>query len=170
MLDTEVAGATANSYVTIEEMDTLLEGFPAAVEAKWDSMAGENQDNQERMLREATRRVDQYVQWGERHAAEQALAFPRKVDDGAVPAEVKRAVAEYVAYLLDGTKAKLKAMQEEGVTSTGILGVSTGFQADPTGVPAGVKRELDKLAHRYWPKATENRKLDGSSDPCSFFG
>lgn len=170
-IDSEVSGLGANSYLSIAEADEMIQAFPPKIEDKWNEL-DEGDDAQ--LLIEASRMVDGYrgengdnAGWAPPKVSGQALAFPRVCDDG-IPAEVKTAVMEYVAYRLDGRKVQIKEAQEEGVTSAGIMGQSMALGTDKSGMPAGARRQLNRLADRYWPKATENRKTDGCDQP--FFG
>jgi len=168
-LNSEVSGLGANSYLSREESDDMIEAFPPKIEDKWSEL---EEDEKDYLLMEAARRVDEFKDdngssWGPPKVSGQALVFPRACDDG-IPAEVKTAVMEYVAYRLDGRKVAIKEAQEEGVTSAGIMGQSMGLGPDKTGLPAGARRQLANLTTRYWPKATENRKVDGCDQP--FFG
>lgn len=178
-LDATPSGTAANSYLTLEEMDDLADGFEPEVHGKWDDLRKEDGVGDEacRLLVQGTRRIDQYRAWGPRHIEEQRLAFPRELDvkDPDAPLvileEVRLALAEYVAAELHGRVKGLKELQEEGVTSTSILGQSASMEADPSGLPAGTRRELDKLWNTHWPTATKNREIIRGGDPdANFFG
>lgn len=156
----------ANSYLTIEEADELMDGFDQS--DKWDDL---EDPDQAQLLLEATRMVDQYHAWGPRKETTQRLAFPRTQDASAkVPEEVRLAVAEYLNFKLADEAVALKKLQAEGVTSASILGQNTSFETDPSGLPAGSRRELDKLVKSHWPIGTVSRELDGTTDLDSFFG
>jgi len=168
VLDATVSGPDANSYLTEDEADELLEGFPGKVMDRWDDL---EQDARCALLLEGTRKIDQYLNWGPRKVSDQRLSFPRATDPvDKIPEEVRHAVVEFIAYQLDAAMVPLKRLQEEGVTSASILGQSSSFEADKSGLPAGARRELDKLSRSHWTVPTGERDLHGNTDPLSFFG
>lgn len=155
----------ANSYLTIEEADELVDGFEHA--DKWDDL---DEDAKARLLVEAARKVDQYGGlkggWGPTKVSSQRLSFPRQKDKaGEIPLSVKNAIGEYLNFKLEGSLVALKKLQEEGVSSATILGQSQTFDVDPSGMPAGARRELDAMLKAHWPVGTVHRDGD-----CTFFG
>lgn len=160
------SAADATSYLTIAEADDLMDGFDQA--DAWDDLEEAEKSD---LLIQATRKIDQYQAWGPRRVDGQRLCFPRAIDKaGEIPEGVRLAVAEYIDFKLDDTVTGLKKLQAEGVTQTSVLGQSSSFETDPSGLPAGCRRELDKLVRSHWPLGTVNRELDGTTDPDSFFG
>lgn len=173
-LDATPSGASANSYLTVAEMDALLETFDLKALDLWDEL---EEDAQCSLLFQGTRKIDEYRQWGPRKVEEQPLAFPRsgdKVDE--IPREVKAALGYFVEYKLLGDLEPIKRLQAEGVSSSSILGQSIGMSADnldpddASGLPAGSRQQLRRLWRAHWPNPVKNREASGSSDPCSFFG
>ena len=165
---------TSNAYVTVEEIDVLLEGFDTEIQGRWDDLAKDDapeSDQQEAIILEATRLIDQYHGWGLRAVDGQRLSFPRSVDlKAAIPEGVKRAAAEYIAFRLDGQLIPIKTLQAERVTSASILGQTSSWEVDESGLPAGARKELNLLRDsRVTTKATKHRD-DGTNLEDSFFG
>jgi hypothetical protein len=164
------AGAEdANSYLTLEEANERMNEFESF--DAWDAL---EDDVQARLLIKAARIVDRYRPWGKRHDDNQRLAFPREIDgDGIIPDAVKRAVLEYVDFRLldsDGSLNSLKDLQAEGVTQQSILGQSTSFEKETSQLPAGARRELDKLG-TYGGLGTTNRPYHcGEGGDSPIFG
>ena len=153
VIDATVNGPSANSYLTIEEADTLSLQFENG--EKWDDL---EQEDQCRLLLTGTRLIDRFARggWGPRELDAQRLAFPRACDDpGVIPEGVKMALMEYVDYRLDGTMTAIKKMQGEGVTSSSLLGQSASFEVDDSGLPAGARRELQKILDATVPTLTK---------------
>lgn len=173
VLDATVSGPNANSYLTTDEADELFEGFDLEIMDKWDSL---EEDASCQLLIQATRRIDQYKGWGPKKDVAQRLAFPRLTDkEGVIPEPVRLAVMEYVVYKLEGALEPLKRLQAEGVTSSSVLGLNASFNVDPSELPSGCRRELDKLWRAHLPKAAFPRKINGIApsgyhDPESIFG
>lgn len=152
----------ANSYLTLDEADTLFDAFSET--DTWDEL---EPDDQAQLLLEGTRLIDNFRRWGPVKVEGQRLAFPRTLDTlGAIPENVRLALVEYVNYKLDGQLEPLKKLQAEGVTSASILGQSSSFAADPSRLPAPVRNLLDELYYSHWPKSHENR----AGEDCSLFG
>ena len=147
-LNAVVSDPAANSYMTLTEADERMAEFEAF--DAWDAL---EEDDQARMLMRGSRLIDRYREgWGAPFEEDQRLAFPRAIDaDGDIPDGVKRALLEYIDFRLkdeDGSLNTLKDLQGEGVTSQSILGQSASFEKDPSGLPAGARRELDRLGNR----------------------
>lgn len=154
--------AAANSYLTLEEADLLMEGF--SEQDAWDEL---DADAQGQLLLEGTRAIDQYKNWGPVKVDGQRLAFPRSTDaPGLIPENVRLALAEYVNYKVEGNLEPLKKLQAEGVTSASILGQSSNFAADLSGLPAGSRRHLDRTWAAYWPVSSAN---PGKCPDVSFY-
>lgn len=152
----------ANSYLTLDEADSLFDGFSA--KDQWDEL---DPDDQSQLLLEGTRLIDSYRRWGPVRVDGQRLAFPRVMDKEAViPENVRLALVEFLNYKVDGQLEPLKKLQAEGVTSASVLGQSSNFREDPSRLPAPARNMLDELWFSHWPKATGSP--DGSD--CSFFG
>ena len=154
----------ANSYLTLEdagqEMDTYLHA------GEWQEL---EEEQQQRILVVGTRLIDQYKAWGPKSDADQALSFPTKKDVNAdgfvVPAEVKRALLEYCDFMAAGDLDHLKRLQAEGVTNASILGQSTTMTEDRSGLPAGARRELDKIWLGYNAPVVVKKPLFRGGDP-----
>ena len=164
-LNAIVSDPEANAYLTLERAETLIGGYPSLVQDRWEDL---DLDDQGQLLMEAARKIDTFAPWGPKKVEGQALAFPR-ANDTDIPLEVVFASMEYAAYMLDGKKRGLKESQEEGVTSISILGQTSNFDADPSGLPAGARRQLEVLVRKNWTSAVGNRKLN-CPDQGSFFG
>jgi len=163
------ADPAANSYCTVLRMDDLTEGISSKLSEKWVALGI---DEQERLLKEGSRLIDQFRHWGVPYASDQALAFPRKIDrkkvDGVwtpfIDPRVERALLEYVKYRCDGRQVAVKNLQKESVTSQSIGGQSASQRPDITELPAGTKRELLKIARSYWTSARKNRSYGHHAD------
>lgn len=166
-LKTTVSATDANSYLTIEEADALMEGFEGI--DKWDDL---EEDSQARLLIAGTRKIDQYKAqvggWGPKRVSTQRLSFPRATDAAdVVPEGVKLALAAYVDMAVQGDLTPLKRMQAEGVTNASILGQNMSFEADRSGLPAESRQELDRLWNSHFPTGATNPTVNG--DDASFF-
>jgi hypothetical protein len=181
-LDATPSGVDSNAYATLDEVSSLLDGYPPKVQDAWDNYENEEGDpesapSREWMLLRATTLIDEFTGWGAPKVKGQALAFPRFTDAaGVVPKEVKAAVAAYVAFVLDEDLTPIKKLQEEGVTSANILGQSVGLAEERSGLPAGARRILTRLRRRAWSSQPVNRdepaseRLVGQDDDGMFFG
>ena len=147
-LNATASDPAANSYMTLTEADERMAEFEAF--DAWDAL---EEDDQARMLIRGTRLIDQFHGWGTRFEEDQRLAFPRLIDvNGDIPDGVKRALLEYVDFRLkdeDGSLNGLKDLQAEGVTQQSMLGQSTSFEKDGSQLPAGVRKELERLASTH---------------------
>jgi hypothetical protein len=153
--------AEANSYLTDDEAEALLEGFPSS--DAWEAL---EDDARAAILLEGTRRIDQFKTWSPRRVSDQALAFPRKIDKaGVIPAGVKRALAAFANYMAGQDLTALKTLQSEGVTSASILGQNLNFEKDKSGLPAEARAELEKLS-----AATSGWGAHHRDGDCSLFG
>jgi hypothetical protein len=145
----------ANSYLTLQEAGEMLGGFLCA--DKWDALQSEGSEASGeaikiRLLCTAARLVDRYRAMPPRQVSGQALAFPTSKDPSEeIPKAVKLAVCEWIdAYLENGPLFQaLKKAQAEGVTSMSELGQSSSFKEDASMLPAGARRELDRLIDSY---------------------
>ena len=166
-IDATVSGAAANSYLTVAEVDELLNGYSSA--DKWDEL--QDPDDKKRLLMIGTRRIDRFKNWPPGAVLGQRLTFPCSLDDPktAIPEQVKRALLEFVDAALDGSLDALKTLQAEGVTNMSVLGQSTTFREDKSQLPAGARAELDVLWDGYNAPRLAERPYDGSKDCNSIF-
>lgn len=135
------AAADANSYLTLEEADEIMDAMPHL-----DEWGGLDDDEQARILIRGTRLIDGYKPWGVKYSADQALRFPRKIDGGNLTQELKLALAEFADAVAADEVMRLKTMQAEGVVSTSVLGQSLGMDGrDESRLPAGTRVLLDRL-------------------------
>lgn len=82
MIDTTISGANSNSYVTVTEADSYFEGNPF-FGAQWIS---KSDAEKEYWLKSSTRSLDRmYTYIGTRAFVDQALEFPREINDYAHP-------------------------------------------------------------------------------------
>lgn len=151
----------ANSYLTLEEADDLLEGWPDTLD-KWGDL---EDDQRAQILMQGTRMIDQYETWGPPKDKAQALVFPRACDKtGEIPAAVKRALAAFAHYVVDGSLVPLKTLQSEGVTNASILSQNMTMEKSTTQLPNEAVQELKKLVRSTWTAPKSAR--DGE---CSMF-
>jgi hypothetical protein len=59
LIDATISGASSNSYLTRDEADSLMDGYPQL--DAWDSL---DVEAQERILIVGTRLIDAYTAWG----------------------------------------------------------------------------------------------------------
>ncbi|HVM30772.1 MAG TPA: DnaT-like ssDNA-binding protein [Candidatus Limnocylindrales bacterium] len=113
-LDTTVAGAATDSYISVAEADAMAAADLGRFAEAW---AEHTPDKKERALRRATREIDSHYGSVRRYAATQARSFPRSLDVASgvpfVPDGIARATYEqaiYVAsnaHLLDDAASRL---------------------------------------------------------------
>ena len=85
MIDTTISGANSNSYVTVTEADSYFEGNPF-FGSQWIS---KSDAEKEYWLKSSTRSLDRmYTYIGTRAYLDQALEFPREINDLAHPSTV----------------------------------------------------------------------------------
>lgn len=115
-LDATVAGASANSYLTVAAADALAESDMGPEAVKWLD-ANTTVVERERALKRATREIDGYVRTGWLpYAGTQALRFPREIDAASgvayIPSDITMATYHQAAYVLknaniiDGANAR----------------------------------------------------------------
>jgi len=154
-LNATVGDPEANSYLTIEEADSFMDGFLSA--ELWDALKSESSEStgdtiRKRLLIQATRLVDRYRPLPPKALATQALAWPTVKDPaGEIPRDVKLSMCEWIdAYLQGGPRFQaLKRMQAEGVTSMSQLGQSSSFEKDLSMLPGGARLLLDRKIDSY---------------------
>jgi len=85
MIDNTVSGTAANSYVTVTEADSYFEGNPF-FGSQWIS---KSDAEKEYWLKSSTRSLDRmYTYIGTRSDVEQALEFPRDINNSAHPSDI----------------------------------------------------------------------------------
>lgn len=173
-LNVIISDPAADSYLSLTDARKRLNGFPPHVQDKWDEASSEA--NWEWLLMRGTTLIDQYADWGPLKESGQRLRFPRAADsDTAIPERVLAALAEYIAFYLDGAMVGVKKLQEEGVETASILGQSQTFAEERSGLPAGARRELDHLKRSDWGgkplhRDEPGKTLPGQSQDGIFFG
>lgn len=108
-LDATLAGAAANSYLTVAEADALARDDLGTTAERW--LAAAVPDREKALIR-ATREIDLFVAdtGGARYSATQALLFPRAVDVAGTPAlpflhrSIRAAAYSQAAYVLENAK------------------------------------------------------------------
>lgn len=159
-LDATISGEDANSYLTLEEANERMNEFESF--DAWDEL---DEDDQARMLIRGTRLIDAYCSAGTAFSETQRLSFPRAIDEtGEIPDAVKVALLEYVDFRLrddDGSMNALKDLQAEGVTSQSMLGQSTQMDKDGSQLPAGARKQLDKITMIPGAGVRNRRRGDG---------
>lgn len=109
VLDATLAGAAANSYLTVAEADALARDDLGTTAERW--LAASVPDREKALIR-ATREIDLFVAdaGGMRYSATQALLFPRAVDVTGTPAlpflhrSIRAAAYSQAAYVLENAK------------------------------------------------------------------
>lgn len=173
-LDATLGGSAANSYLSLDEADDLME--LSLQSDAWENLQEDNEDlsgMKAKLLAAGTKRIDQYSTWGEPAIVGQRLAFPSLLfcdkTTPLIPDEVKRALIAFVEFMLEDELVGLKKLQGEGVRSASILQQNASFDPDLSGLPAESRRELENLLQKIPPRVT-NHTPDGMTDPQSFFG
>jgi len=147
-IDATVGGASANSFVTLSEWSTYMEG-----RLNSDSFDDATTDNQNRALAEATRELSAMTWRGYRVDDTQALSWPRQwahdpdsptqdyYDTDVVPTRVKRATYELaLAFLKGGTTDIVSLEGDRLVKRTNIAGAIETEYVDPQSRPVGMAR------------------------------
>lgn len=157
----------ANSYLTLEEADAAMDSFLNA--EAWQDF---DEPVRERLLINGSRLINQRYPWPPKFDADQAMAFPTAIEtDGAVPAEIRRALLEYLDFMAAGDLDHLKRLQAEGVTNVSQLGQSATVEKDESGLPAGARKELDKLWTKYnAPRVMKTPHFHCGNDDFKVFG
>jgi len=116
-LDSTLSGTAAESYLSVTDADARAIEFGLA------GWAAKTTAQKETALRVATQEIDSHrFNSADRYAADQALQFPRGVDDGIVPREIKRALmyqAEWIAMAGDGDRKQWDGANAAPLSSTG---------------------------------------------------
>ncbi len=157
----DVSGVDSNSYVSLEDMDALMDESEAADD--WDGLA---EEQRKRILTGGTRKIDRYKNWPAPAVAAQRLTFPTVNDNPttAIPRAVQNALYAYCEFMARADMDHLKALQAEGVTQANVLGQSATFKADDSELPAGARKELDGQYRRYNGPRVSQLPYDGSGD------
>ena len=111
-LDATVAGASANSYLTVEDADALARADLGPQADRWLHPSTTLADK-EKALQRATREIDAYVDrlGVAPYSADQALLFPRETDVAGdplapfLPRSIKQAAYEQATYVLTNAPA-----------------------------------------------------------------
>jgi hypothetical protein len=136
-LDATVSGEDANTYLTLDEADALMDLHEAADD--WDAL---EESSKARILATGTKVIDRYKNWLPPKVEGQALTFPTIRSNG-IPQLVKHALVEYAAYKATADIDHLKKLQAEGVTNAATLGGTATMKADDSELPAGARKFLD---------------------------
>lgn len=124
VLDATVAGAAANSYLTVAAADALAE---ADVGPEVDAWQAAGAEQRAKALLRATREVDAYLRTGwPRWAPGQRLRFPRAMDGLLVPEPIRLATYEQATYVLRNaaTLDQAAVRRARGLTSVAEPNVS----------------------------------------------
>lgn len=118
VLDATVAGATADSYLTVAAADAFAAVRLGPFAAKWRDPSTTT-DNKEDALKQAASDIDAYVRVRSRYSETQVLRFPRATDytgtppteTAIIPARIKEAQYEQAAYLLSVSELQDQAAE-----------------------------------------------------------
>lgn len=139
-----IGDPAANSYLSLEDADAKMDGFPNAL--AWSNL---DEATRQRLLLKWTRIIDRYKFWTPLTST-QALAFPSSKDlPGVLPAQLLNAFLECLDFEAGAEMLSLKRLQAEGVTNRTLMGQSSTFKADSSQMPAGARNELDRLWRLY---------------------
>lgn len=144
-LDATVAGASADSYITVAEADAFAAVRLGRFAERWRD-AATTTDQKEDALKQATSDIDAFVRIGAAYLTVQALAFPRLIDvddlDVAfIPKRVKEACYEQAAYVL------ATAELQDDYAERRARGLFTFTENDVSGSLAG-NADFGRLAPR----------------------
>jgi len=94
-----IGGSTSNSYVTLAEADTYMEGVPW-FNATWDALTDAVKNSR---ILQAARAIDRFNFQGAKYLDDQAMEFPRTITDqstdaGGMPQKVKDAQCELIIW------------------------------------------------------------------------
>ena len=155
--DATTGGTSANSYITVEDADDY---FAMRVHAdNWDAASTATK---QKVLMDATRRLDRIQYTGEKTSDTQALEWPRTgvilrdeaIDDDEIPARILDAVCELALAVLN---SNIDTGVPEGVQSFTVGGVSVGLSgASSSTFPPEVDRLIAPL--RFTPKGNVQLK------------
>ena len=148
--DATLGGASANSYISVETADDY---FAMRVHAdNWDAASTATK---QKVLMDATRRLDRIEYTGEKTADTQALEWPRtgvtlrdETIDDEIPARILDAVCELALAVLN---SNIDTGVPEGVQSFTVGGVSVALSGpSSSSFPPEVDRLIAPL--RFTPK------------------
>jgi hypothetical protein len=149
-IDATAKGASANSYVTLAEAETYVEGRLDV--ADWDA---DTDDNKNRALRMATDLLDAEDWRGSPSDQDQRLKWPRlgtydedarEYDSDAVPRPVKEATYEYALMLIAGTlEVKPTGLEQFENVKVGSLDVTPRASYRAAKMPDPVRRLISHL-------------------------
>lgn len=151
-IDATVGGADANCYVTLSEASDYFD--ERLYTSDWDDAT---QDDQERALIMATRRLDQESYEGVRDDVDhedQALEWPRSgathpdghaYDHDVIPPLVKRATYELALVLIGEDEFSDTGLEEYEEISVGPVSVTPRHQQEAGELPEHVRREIDPI-------------------------
>ncbi len=131
MIDAEVGGATANSFVTLAEAEAYFAERPDA--SPWAAADGMTK---ERALLMAARMLERLRWHGARATATQALGWPRAgapgAEEGAVPRVIKDAQCEEALAWLRPELVHRRRLRAAGVTTAEIDGAREAYSPPAT--------------------------------------
>lgn len=143
-LDATQGGANSNTYLTLAEAETYFEGR-LHVEV-WDSST---EDNKNRSLVMASKRISQEAFFGDRQNDTQKLSFPRVglsyLDgvylDGIIPEQIKEAQCELALHLLQTDMSK-PSVDTSNIKSVKVGSIGVDYAIDNND---NVSRGYDEL-------------------------
>jgi len=145
-IDATVGGASANSYVTLATANTYFEGRLNVTD--W---TGATDDNKNRALVSAARRLDQESYEGIRASSTQALQWPRdglydedgnSIDEDTIPQRVQDAQCELALYMLGEDLLEDTGLEGFDAVKVGPIDVEVNHGKRAGDLPENVRREL----------------------------
>jgi len=145
-LDATIAGASADSYISVADADTY-HGTNLNV-TDW---TGASNDSKERSLKMATRLLDERIDWiGSKNTDAQALRWPRAavttpdgyaIETTEIPTAVTNATAEFAKYLIASDRTD--DAEGKGLIEASIGSIEVAFnKADTKGVLPSIVQEM----------------------------
>lgn len=166
-LDATVAGASANSYLSVADADAFAASDIGQATTAW---AAASTDLKERSLKRATREIDTYLRSSglARYSAVQLLLYPRAVDvlngTAIVPKPIQLATWAQAKFLnanadvLDATETR----RASGYTSESVGSVSYSESINPAAEPRICDEALGYLQGVFARGATVRSVLIGT--------
>ena len=150
-----------NSYVTIEEANTILEDYFDT--ESWDNA---NDNVKEKALKNATRNIDTLSLRGHKYSSSQKLKFPRNFsifdESGEIETKVKiAATVEALAILDNRNNETVSDIARLGITGRSVEGTSVSYSEK---IIISERKKVDNLVSdtarkelKYWIRKTFDR-------------
>jgi len=162
-LVTTIGGSTSNSYVTLAEANTYMEGIPW-FDSDWNDLSDVIKNSR---ILQAARAIDRLNFLGEKYLDDQAMEFPRDITDqstdaGGMPQKVKDAQCELIVWQyqhMDSSTGEAdKELSELGL-GKGEINLKWAPNKSPENNLAGGMPESVRALLRTWLLSIHNVEL-----------